>query len=192
LSSPFAAGFEALGTVVKIGSKVTSLLPGDTVATMSFGSFSEYQILSERQVFLIPSLDPRFLGLMVNGLTAYLALHKAAQIKKDQIVLVTGAAGATGQIAVQVARAAGCIVLGTCGSEEKASELRNLGIHRAINYKTENLALVLRKEFPKGVDVVFEGVGGDMLKSILAKYVCSNSLQEVDYIRVIGRNVFKH
>ncbi|KAI9222218.1 hypothetical protein BC828DRAFT_404230 [Blastocladiella britannica] len=164
---PYPAGFESLATVVAVGSGVSSVRVGSFVGTMSYGAFSDYMVLHERAVFPIPALKPEYLGIMVNGLTAYLALHKAAGLKAGETVLVTGAVGATGQIAVQVAKAAGCHVIGTCGSDEKATQLKALGADRCVNYKTEDLATVLRKEYRKGVDVVFEGIGGKMLNDIV-------------------------
>ncbi|KAI9190064.1 hypothetical protein H9P43_001497 [Blastocladiella emersonii ATCC 22665] len=167
---PYTAGFEALGKVVRVGAKVTAVKVGDCVGTMSFGAFSEFIVLPERLVFPIPEIRPEYLGLMVNGLTAYLALHKTTPrgVEPGMKVLVTGAVGATGQIAVQVAKAAGCHVIGTCGNEDKAVQLRALGADRAINYRTEDVGKVLRSEYRRGVDLVFEGIGGKMFEQALA------------------------
>ncbi|KNE55027.1 hypothetical protein AMAG_00965 [Allomyces macrogynus ATCC 38327] len=160
---PYDAGFEAIGQVVK-GS---AFKLGQWVGTMQFGAFTEYLVLHAKRVFPLPDGRPEWLGIMVNGLTAWLALHKAAGIKKGETVVVTGAAGATGQIAVQVAKAAGCTVIGTCGGPVKAAQLRTLGVDRPVDYRSENLGEVLKNEYKRGVNVVFEGIGGEMLKMIL-------------------------
>ena len=63
---------------------------------------------------------------------------------------MTAAAGGTGQFAVQLAKIAGCHVIGTCSSPSKAKLLKNLGVDRVINYNEENVGRVLRSEYPKG------------------------------------------
>ena len=70
-------------------------------------------------------------------------------MRGGETVLVTAAAGGTGQFAVQLAKAAGNAVVATCGSEDKAALLRRLGADRVINYRKESLKDVLRKEYPK-------------------------------------------
>ena len=67
----------------------------------------------------------------------------------DETVLVTAAAGGTGQFVVQLAKAAGNHVIATCGSPDKAEYLKRLGADRVINYKNEDLKAVLKKEYPK-------------------------------------------
>ncbi|KAL2917089.1 hypothetical protein HK105_203153 [Polyrhizophydium stewartii] len=163
---PFDCGFEALGEVVATGPgvKVPLLQP---VAVMLYGAFSEYQIVHERALLKIPSLDRRYLALLVTGLTASLALEYHGRMKSGETVLVTAAAGATGQIAVQLAKQAGNHVIGTCSSASKAAHLKRLGCDRVINYREEKLGEVLRKEYPRGVDIVFESVGGDMFRDAM-------------------------
>ena len=67
----------------------------------------------------------------------------------DETVLVTAAAGGTGQFVVQLAKAAGNHVIATCGSHEKAEHLKRLGADRVINYKKEDLRSILKKEYPE-------------------------------------------
>jgi prostaglandin reductase 3 len=114
----------------------------------------------------VPSLDPRFLALIVSGLTSALALEHHGHMKSKETVLVTAAAGAAGQIAIQLAKMAGNHVVGTC-STGKETFLKSLGVDRVINYKTEDVQQVLKKEYPKGIDIVFESVGGKMFESCL-------------------------
>ncbi|KAI8915842.1 hypothetical protein EDD86DRAFT_243812 [Gorgonomyces haynaldii] len=145
---PFDCGFEAIGQVVKAGES-TKLKPGQAVA---------------RALILLPKVDRVFLGLLVSGLTSSLALEYHGHMKSNETVLVTAAAGGAGQIAVQLAKKAGNHVIGTCSSEDKAAFLRKIGCDRVINYKKERLGQVLKKEYPKGVDIVFESVGGEMFQ----------------------------
>jgi NADPH:quinone reductase-like Zn-dependent oxidoreductase len=79
--------------------------------------------------------------------------------RKGQTVLVTAAAGGTGQLAVQLAALAGCHVIGTCSGGDKETLLRSLGCHRVVNYRRERLREVLKAEYPRGLDLVYESGG---------------------------------
>ena len=72
------------------------------------------------------------------------------------------------QFAVQLARIAGNHVIATCGNEEKARLLRELGASRVVNYKKEDLGKVLKAEYPKGIDLVYDGVGGSMFEAAVS------------------------
>lgn len=156
---------EALGEVVWAGEKCHSLGPGDTVAINSSGTFSEYMVLPERRVFPIPSLKPEHIALIISGTTASISLEKLGDLKPGENVLVTAAAGGTGQFAVQLAHLAGCHVIGTCSSDEKIKFLRSIGCHRPINYTKEDLMKVLREEYPQGIHVVYESLGGEVFNT---------------------------
>lgn len=160
---PILLGFEGVGRIVQVGPGVGgSLSVGQPVAYLADGCFSEYQCLPAASVFPVPSLRPEFVCLLVSGLTAQLALEKVGQLTSGETVLVTGAAGGTGQFAVQLAKLQGCRVLGTCSGEAKAKLLTALGCDRAIDYTKEKVEEVLKRECPRGVNLVYEGVGGRM------------------------------
>ncbi|KAJ3262345.1 Prostaglandin reductase 3 [Boothiomyces macroporosus] len=165
IKPPFDAGFEAIGEVVATG-KATKIKLLQPVAVMNYGVFAEYQIVSEKALIPIPTLNKAFLSLIVSGLTASLALDYHGHMKSKEVVLVTAAAGGAGQIAVQLAKLAGNHVIGTCSTGKEAF-LKSIGCDRVINYKTENVAAVLKKEYPKGVDIVFESVGGEMFQTCM-------------------------
>ena len=76
-------------------------------------------------------------------------MEEAGRLKRGDTVLVTAAAGGTGQFAVQLAAAAGCTVVATCGSAAKADLLRRLGAARVINYREERVKDVLKREYPQ-------------------------------------------
>ena len=76
-------------------------------------------------------------------------LQVCGQISRGETVLITAAAGGTGQIAVQVAKAAKCHVIALCSSDSKAAMLKQLGADRVVDYKREDLGVILRKEYPK-------------------------------------------
>jgi prostaglandin reductase 3 len=128
----------------------------------------------------VPAAVPAVLPITVCGLTASIALEKTGEMKSGETVLITAAAGATGQFAVQLAKLAGNHVIGTCSSDDKVEYLRSIGCDRPINYRKENLAEVLKKEYPRGVDIVFESVGGEMYET------CVNALATHGRLIVIG------
>ncbi|KAK3756848.1 hypothetical protein RRG08_048894 [Elysia crispata] len=163
---PFAAGLEAMGEIVSTneGSKFAV---GQNVAFAKFGSFSEYVAVDEDSVIPVSTSDPAVLNLAVSGATASLAFEKKGNLKQGENVLVTAAAGGTGQIAVQLAKLAGCHVIGTCSSHEKADFLKSIGCDRPVVYTKESLEDVLKAEYPKGVDVVYECIGDEVLETCL-------------------------
>uniref|UniRef100_A0A8C6WHV8 15-oxoprostaglandin 13-reductase n=1 Tax=Neogobius melanostomus TaxID=47308 RepID=A0A8C6WHV8_9GOBI len=178
---PFDAGFEGIGEVVGLGLGASSdYTIGDTVAYFRNGAFAEYTIAPAKECIRVPLVKPEFLTLLVSGATAYIALKRLGDLTKGETVLVTAAAGGTGQFAVQFAKQAGCHVIGTCSTNEKAGFLKSIGCDRPINYKEENLGETLRKEYPKGIDVVYESIGGSILD------VAVNCLAQKGRLIVIG------
>lgn len=153
---------------------------GDTVAYFGSGAFAEYTVVPAKESVPVPSVKPEFLTLLVSGATAHIALRRLGDLSEGETVLVTAAAGGTGQFAVQFAKRAGCHVIGTCSSDEKAGFLKSIGCDRPINYASEDLAKTLRAEYPRGVDVVYESVGGSVLE------VAVNSLANKGRLIVIG------
>lgn len=176
---PFDAGFEAVGIIAAVGESV-HLKIGAPVAFMAFGSYAEFSVVPAKHLLPVPRPDAEVLAMLTSGLTASIALEKAGQMESGQVVLVTAAAGGTGQFAVQLAKLAGNKVVATCGGEKKASLLRSLGADRVIDYKKENIKDVLKKEFPKGIDIVYESVGGEMFN------LCLNALAVHGRLIVIG------
>jgi len=159
---PLDAGFEGVGEVVAIGDEVTNIKVGQSVAYMSNGAFAEYLKLSAKLAIPLPlpKPQPEVVAMLASAMTAVLALDKVGEMKSGEKVLVTGAAGGTGQFAVQWAKNAGCHVIGTCSTDEKVELLKSLGCDRPINVNKEELKEVLEKEYASGVDVVYECIGG--------------------------------
>lgn len=114
---------------------------------------------------------PLTTGLSVlgtTGLAAYYGLVHVGRPKKGETVLVSGAAGATGSIAGQIAKIKGCRTIGIAGSDEKCEKLRNeFQYDAAINYKTEDVDAALSRHAPDGVDIYFDNVGGGTLDTAL-------------------------
>jgi len=171
---PFDLGAEAVGEVVAVGEGVQGFRPGDPVGTIKLGGgYSEFQCIPARHAISVPEASAEVVSLLVSGLTASIALQEVARVRPGETVLVTAAAGGTGQYAVQLAKLAGAYVVGTCSTEEKANLLRRLGCDRVINYRQEDLRQVLREEYPHGLDVVYESVGGavfDLCVEMLARH----------------------
>ncbi|KAG6842302.1 hypothetical protein C0991_010590 [Blastosporella zonata] len=161
---------QGLGVVVETGPG-TSLSVGDTVSGP--WGMTEYAVMKEKTVekLTIPkgvqALD--FLNTLgSSGMTAYFGLKDVAQIKKGDVMVVSGAAGSVGAIACQLGKRAGAKVYGIAGSPDKCDWLvKELGIDGAFNYKS----IKFREEFKKigYVDVYFDNVGGDILDMVLTR-----------------------
>jgi NADPH-dependent curcumin reductase CurA len=119
---------------------------------------------------LEPNITPEHaLGVFgLTGMTAYFGLKEIGQPKPGETVLVSAAAGATGSIAVQLAKALGCRVLGIAGGPEKCAWVREVaGADGCVDYKNENVWKQVQKLAPDGVDVVFENVGGAIMEAAI-------------------------
>ncbi len=109
-----------------------------------------------------------YLGVLgMPGMTSYVGLLGAAALKDGETVFVSGAAGAVGSIAGQIARIKGCRVLGSAGSAEKVAWLGELGFDYAFDYHDGHLLNHLREGAPDGLDVYFDNVGGDHLEAAI-------------------------
>ena len=160
-----------------IGQVVESNHPGfargDVV--QSTGGWQDFQVtrpdqgmmgLSKLPTGLTPELAMSVFG--VTGLTAYFGMLDLGQPKAGETVLVSGAAGATGSIAGQIARIKGCRVIGIAGGAEKCAWLKDVArFDDVIDYKRENVNQRIGELCPKKVDVFFDNVGGDILEAAL-------------------------
>ncbi len=110
-----------------------------------------------------------FLGVAgMPGLTAYVGLLKTASLKDGDVVFVSAAAGAVGQIVCQIAKLKGHTVIGSAGGAEKVAYLKELGVDHVIDYKAEpDLTAALMRAAPGGIDVYFENVGGAHMEAAL-------------------------
>src|SRR5229473_5410322 len=119
-----------------------------------------------------PGTDP-LLALSVlgtTGLTAYFGTLDVGQVKSGETFVVSGAGGATGSVAGMIAKIKGCHVVGIAGGREKCEWLtKEAGFDAAIDYKNEKVGAALSTHCPKGIDVYFDNVGGEILDSALAR-----------------------
>ena len=159
-----------VGEVVE--SKSNSFTSGDLVVG-NLG-WQDYSIADEKEVRKINSeIAPvsTALGVLgMPGLTAYFGLLDIGKPKQGETVVVSGAAGAVGMIVGQIAKIHGCHVVGIAGSDKKTTYLiGELGFDSAINYKTvPHLRKALKEACPKGVDIYFDNVGGDISDAVVS------------------------
>lgn len=179
---PIDLGAEVAGEVIAVGDNVTEFKVGDWVVTNSLGGYTEYYTVRARFALPVPAATPEILSLVLSGTTASIGLSVTGDMKSGETVLVTAAAGGTGQFAVQLAKLAGNTVIGTCSSDEKADLLRRLGCDRVINYKTEDLGAILTAEFPRGMDVIYESVGRQMFDTCVDHLAIRGRLVIIGYI----------
>jgi NADPH-dependent curcumin reductase CurA len=109
-------------------------------------------------------------ALGMTGMTAYFALLDVGAPQSGDTVVISGAAGAVGSVAGQIAKIKGCRVVGIAGGQQKCQSLVNeLGFDGAIDYKNEDVLAGLKRECPNGVNVYFDNVGGDILDTVLSR-----------------------
>jgi NADPH-dependent curcumin reductase CurA len=166
-----------IGAVMRAGGTgrvAVSEHPGFAVGDYVYGTFGvqECAISDGRGVLkLDTSLAPptTYLGALgMTGLTAYFALLDTGKAKEGDTVVISGAAGAVGSVAGQIAKIKGCRVIGIAGGAEKCRRVtEEFGFDAAIDYRLPHLRRTLRELAPRGVDVYFDNVGGEILDDVL-------------------------
>jgi len=158
---PFTPGWDLIGAVERLGNGVSGLELGQTVAAMPItGGYSELVCLPERELIPVPSgLDPvEAVSLVLNYITAYQMLHRSAEVKPSQRVLIHSAAGGVGTALLQLGRLAGLEMYGTCSLQSASVVSDHGGI--PIDYRNQDFVKEIRRLTRDGVDVVFDGIGG--------------------------------
>jgi NADPH:quinone reductase-like Zn-dependent oxidoreductase len=157
---PFVPGFDLVGTVVAVGAAVDTITVGQRVAALTkVGGWANSIILPEDELVPVPEgIDAaEAVAVVINGLTAWQLLHRLAQVRPGQTVLVQGATGGVGSLLVQFALLAGARVIGTA-SASKQEAVRALGA-MPIDYRGENIVERIRQMAPEGIQAVFDHVG---------------------------------
>jgi NADPH-dependent curcumin reductase CurA len=167
LGEPLQGG--AIGSVVE--SRSPDLAEGDLVLhSLGWRDEAVLPARHAQKIAALEGLSPSvYLGVLgMPALTAYVGLLDIAALKPGDVVFVSGAAGAVGSMAGQIAKLKGAArVIGSAGSDEKVSWLREIGFDAAFNYKAALVAEQLREAAPEGIDVYFDNVGGDHLEASL-------------------------
>lgn len=162
-SMPFVPGNEGAGIVTALGAGVTGLKAGDRVAyTAGLGGYAEKRNIKAQALVKLPKQVSFEIGasVVLKGLTAEYLLFRTFKVKPGHVVLIHAAAGGTGLILCQWAKALGATVIGTVGSPEKAKLAKKAGCHHVIDYSKEDFARRV-SEITRGAkcDVVYDGVG---------------------------------
>lgn len=177
---PYIPGMEAYGEIVALGSKVKTHKVGDKVICGNqYGSYAEYFCTKEWLAF--PEVKgfsaEENAALLVNFMTAWVALVKLGRLTKGEEVLIHAGAGGVGSAAIKLGKAMGCKVYATAGSDEKVKLMKELGADIPINYQTEDFVSSLNKHGVEAVDFVLEVVGGEVFR------------KSIDLLRPFGRLV---
>lgn len=168
---PFAPGLEGAGEILEVADDVTAFKPGDRVmAVVSAGGFAEEAVCNASTVFALPAgMDyPTAAAFPVAYGTSHLALVHRARLQPGETVLVLGAGGGVGLTAIECAKAMGATVIAAASSPEKLALAAERGADHLINYTEADLRAELRKlTGGKGVDVVYDPVGGDLAQAAM-------------------------
>ncbi len=168
---PFSPGGEMSGEVIEVGEKVTRFKPGDRVAGLTgYGAFAEEVVVPEQNILPIPesmSDEKAAAFSMVYG-TSYYALKQRANIQPGETLLVLGASGGVGLATVELGKAMGAHVIAAASTAEKLAVAKEAGADELINYTEEPLKdAVKRLTNSKGVDVIYDPVGGEFTEQAL-------------------------
>jgi NADPH-dependent curcumin reductase CurA len=176
----------AIAEVVE--SKSPDLKPGDLV--WGDTGWQDYAAVPAKHLTRLGKAEP-MTHLMsvygVAGLTAYFGLMKCGEPKEGETVVVSAAAGSVGMFVGQIAKIKGCRTIGIAGGKEKCDFLKaRLGYDEAVDYKTPEFSKALRAAAPKGIDVYFDNVGGDILEACLfnmnlyGRIACCGAVSQYD------------
>jgi NADPH:quinone reductase-like Zn-dependent oxidoreductase len=158
---PFTPGWDLVGVVDRIGTGVSGVEIGQSVAALPIhGAYAKFVCLRPRELVTVPTgLDAaEAVSLVLNYVTAHQMLHRSGRARPGQRVLVHGAAGGVGSALLQLGRLAGLEMYGTC-SARGAQTVSELGAD-PIDYQHQDFVQEIRRRTGDGVDVVFDGIGG--------------------------------
>lgn len=167
---PFVPGREAAGVVAGVGDGVDTFKPGDRVIALpETGAFAEKCLVDAALVTPMPdTMDyAQAAGFTITYGTSYHALKQSAGLEPGETVLVLGAAGGVGITAVQIAKAMGARVIAAASSEDKLEFARSAGADETINYTETGLRSAVRDRVGKGVNVIYDPVGGKLAEEAL-------------------------
>lgn len=163
---PFSPGGEVAGIVRAVGSAVVGIAPGDRVlAPLGWGGYAEAALAEAWRVLKIPDemdFDTASAFVLTYG-TSHHALKDRAQLAPKETLLVLGAAGGVGLAAIEIGKAMGARVIAAASSDEKLQVCREHGADECINYGRDDLREAIKALTDnRGVDVVYDPVGGDL------------------------------
>ena len=172
-----------------VSSKAPGFSPGDIVFGSDTG-WQDYAAVPAKQLTKLPKVEPMTHLLSVYGiagLTAYFGLLHVGKPREGETVVVSAAAGSVGSIVGQIARIKGCRIVGIAGGKDKCQWLMSeLGFDAAVDYKDGATYKALRSAAPKGIDVYFDNVGGDILEACIpqmnnrGRIACCGAISQYD------------
>jgi NADPH:quinone reductase-like Zn-dependent oxidoreductase len=184
---PFVLGSDAAGTVAAVGSAVTTFKVGDAVYGYCWdnpkgGFYAEYAAVPATCVARIPKgLNVDTAGALgASGLTALQGIGGALHMQRGETLIIHGASGAVGTLAIQIAKLNGAKVLATASGEDGIALVRRLGADAAVDGRSGDIAAAVRSFAPKGVDAVLALAAGDALERC------------IEALRPGGRVAFPH
>src|SRR5437762_5847966 len=160
---PFTPGYDLVGVVEELGPGCTRLREGDRIAALTvWGADAERVCVLEENAVEVPAdLDPaEVVSLVLTYMTAYQLLHRTAEVKRGETVLVHGAAGRVGTAVLELGALAGVRLYGTASARDRTA-VERLGAV-AIDYRNEDFLTRVRELPGKGVNVVLDGLGGPL------------------------------
>ncbi|MET1115271.1 MAG: NADPH:quinone oxidoreductase family protein [Comamonas sp.] len=168
---PFSPGGEVAGTIVRIGSEVTGLRPGDRVlAPLGWGGYAEEALAEAWRVLPIPAemdFDTASAFALTYG-TSHHALKDRARLRPGESLLVLGAAGGVGLAAIEIGKAMGARVIAAASTDDKLALCARHGADELIHYGRDDLRTRLKEIVgERGVDVVYDPVGGRLSEPAL-------------------------
>ena len=171
---PLVLGYDGAGIVAKVGSRVRRLNVGDEVYSYNWenpkgGFYAEYVAVPADKVAPIPKrLDLQHAGAIpITGLTALQGIDNALGLKKGETVIIHGASGGVGTLAVQFARLRGAKVFATASGKDGVELVREMGAHNVVDGKRVDIDDQARRFASDGVDAVLAFAGGDALEKCL-------------------------
>ncbi len=178
-------GLEIAGEVVDVASGVTEFAIGNKVCGLANGGgYAEYCVLPAGQALRFPNgYDAvRAAALPETFFTVWANLFQMAGLTEGESVLIHGGSSGIGTTAIQLARAFGATVYTTAGSKEKCEACEKLGAKRAVNYKEEDFAEVIKAETEHGVDVILDMIGAAYLEKNLASLTRDGCLSIIAFL----------
>jgi NADPH2:quinone reductase len=172
---PLVLGSDGAGTVDAVGDNVRHFKKGDRVYGIAFlnpkgGFYSQYAVVKENSVSRIPGKlsMPQAAAMAVDAITALAGLDTTLGLKNGESVLILGASGGIGHLAVQFAKRMGARVLAVASGDDGVAFVRGLGADKVVDGKKDDIAAAARQFAPEGLDVVLLTAGGEVAEKALS------------------------
>jgi NADPH:quinone reductase-like Zn-dependent oxidoreductase len=172
---PIVLGSDGAGTVDAAGDNVRQFKKGDRVYGIALlnpkgGFYSQYAVVKENSVSRIPGKlnMPQAAAMAVDAVTAFAGLHTTLGLKNGESVLILGASGGIGHLAVQLARRMGVRVLAVASGDDGVALVRGLGADKVVDGKKDDIAAAAREFAPQGLDAALLTAGGEVAEKALS------------------------